>query len=242
MKNFSILGQRFESIPLFTVLFCVIFLICLGNWQLKRLEEKENFIAKIATNITNPPIKISNIQNLPELYSKIELHGHFLNQKSIFLYGRRSAYPEKDGYYFLSPFIDDSGNVYLVSRAWLPQSAKKNASSFESKTRETIIAFVMPGEEKRFFIPANDSKNNIWFTLDLNEASQKLTTTTKDFYLMQIESKNLPEGAYPLSTTYLNVVRNDHLEYAITWYSLALILGIIYIMYNRNRNLVNRNV
>ena len=233
MKNFSILGQKFEIIPFVIVSLCTIFLIYLGSWQLERLKEKENFISTIDLNIQNPPIKMMSFQNTPELYSKVELTGHFLDNQNIFLYGRRSAYPEKDGYYFLSPFKDVSGNIYLVSRAWIPQSTKKNASSFSSKNEETIIAFVMKGEEKRFFIPDNDTKNNIWFTLDLQEARQKLGITKSDFYLMQIESLNLPEGALPLTSTYLNIVRNDHLEYAITWYSLAAFLCIIYFLYNK---------
>jgi surfeit locus 1 family protein len=92
----------------------------------------------------------------------------------------------------------------------------------------------MPGEEKRFFSLDNDTKNNIWFTLDLQEAHTKLSTN-KDFYLMQVSSTDLPEGAKPLSSNYLNVVRNDHFEYAITWYSLAGFLCIIYFIYNRGK-------
>ena len=233
MKNFSIFGQKFETIPFFFVSLCVVFLICLGNWQLKRLKEKENFITTIDLNIKNPPVKLTKAQTTLDLYSKIELTGQFLDGQNIFLYGRRSAYPEKDGYYFLSPFKDSLGDIYLVSRAWIPQTAKKNASSFSAKKEETIVAFVMNGEEKRFFIPDNDAKNNIWFTLDLQEARHKLGITKNDFYLMQIGSSNLPEGALPLTSTYLNVIRNDHLEYAITWYSLAALLCIIYFLYNK---------
>lgn len=235
MKSFFIFNQKFETVPFLIVSLCVLALIGLGNWQLKRLKEKENFIAKIELNIKNPPIEMVNLQIVPELYAKIEVQGHFLDGENIFLYGRRSAYPEKDGYYLLSPFKDTLGNIYLVSRAWIPQSAKGNISSFKSKSEETITAFVMPGEEKRIFIPDNDKKNNIWFTLDLNEASQKLGITKKDFYLMQVNSKDLPEGAFPLTSTYLNVIRNDHLEYAITWYSLAGFLCIIYFLYNKNK-------
>ena len=233
MKNLNIAGQKFETISFFVVSLCVVSLICIGNWQLKRLKEKENFITTIDLNIKNPPVKITKAQTTLDLYSKIELTGHFLDGQNVFLYGRRSAYPEKDGYYFLSPFKDSLGDIYLVSRAWIPQSAKKNASSFSSKNEETIVGFVMKGEEKRFFIPANDTKNNVWFTLDLQEASQKLGITKNDFYLMQIGSLNLPEGALPLTSTYLNVIRNDHLEYAITWYSLAAFLCIIYFLYNK---------
>lgn len=235
MKNISLFGQKFEPLVLAVVSICVISLIFLGNWQLKRLHEKENFIAKIEANIQNPPVKITSEHNKLEPYSKVEVKGRFLNDRNIFLYGRRSAYPEKDGYYFLSPFEDVFGNVYLVSRAWIPQSAKEKANSFDSLPGESITAFVMPGEEKGSMIPDNDMKNNIWFTLDLNEAKDKFALTNKDFYLMQENSTNLPEGALPLTSKYLNVVRNDHLEYAITWYSLAGFLCVIYLVYNRKR-------
>ena len=239
MKKFSIFGQKFEIITFFIVSLCVLILISLGNWQLQRLREKEIFITTIEENIKKPPIKTTKAEIKIGFYSKIELTGHFLDNQNIFLYGRRSAYPEKDGYYFLSPFKDNFGDIYLVSRAWLPQSAKKNASSFLSNKEETIIAFVMKGEEKRFFMPNNDVENNVWFTLDLEEARQKLGITKNDFYLMQIGSLSLPEGAIALTSTYLNVIRNDHLEYAITWYSLAALLCIIYFIYNKNYQVPN---
>jgi len=156
MKSFFIFNRKFETVPFLVVFLSILALIGLGNWQLKRLKEKENFIAKIELNIKNSPVGMVDLKTAPELYAKIKVQGHFLDDENIFLYGRRSAYPEKDGYYLLSPFKDKLGNVYLVSRAWIPQSVKGSISSFKSKSEETITAFVMPGEEKRIFIPDND--------------------------------------------------------------------------------------
>ena len=51
MKKFSIFGQKFEIITFFIVSLCVLILISLGNWQLQRLREKENFITTIEENI-----------------------------------------------------------------------------------------------------------------------------------------------------------------------------------------------
>ena len=102
------------------------------------------------------------------------------------------------------------------------------------RMKKSLLLSCDAGEEKEFLY-RRMIKNNIWFTLDLNEASQRLGITKKDFYLMQVNSKDLPEGAFPLTSTYLNVIRNDHLEYAITWYSLAGFLCIIYFLYNKTR-------
>lgn len=225
-------GKRFSLLSLIIISFGAISLIMLGNWQLARLKEKQDFIAKIKAGIANPPLEAKASTTL-ELYEKITLTGHFSKGATIFLYGRRSAYPEKDGYYILSPFEDNFGNIYLVSRAWVPQSLKNLVTLLNSGANETITAFVMPGETKSAFAPDNDTKNNIWFILDLQEAGNKLNLTITDFYLMQTNATNLPEGMKPLTSDYLAVVRNDHLEYAITWYSLAALLCGIYLVYCR---------
>lgn len=232
---FSILGQKFELFSALFVAVGVFCLILLGNWQLKRLEYKNEFISNIERNVANPPILISTNNEEVELYSKVKISGHFLRGKDVFLYGRRSASTEKDGYYLLSPFKADSGFVYLVSRGWLPQSVKISVKKFLPPEHEEIIAIAMPGEEKRFFMPSNDIDGGVWFILDLNMAYDMLGTNLTKFYLMQIGAENLPEGVNPLSAAYLNKIRNDHLEYAITWYILAFCLLCFYIIYSRGK-------
>lgn len=234
----TLFKQRFEFLPLIFVTVTTLTLISFGNWQLRRLGEKEIFIHTIEENVKNPPIAIENINTDSPYYSKIKLSGKFLPDNNVFLYGRRTASPEKHGYYLISAFAATNGGTYLVSRGWLPQSVKDDIGTKLSleQEEETIEAIILPGEEKNFFVPENDKKNNIWFTLDLKMASEILGTTNKDFYLMQINSQTLPEGASPLFTNNLNKVRNDHLEYAITWYSLAVCLLIIFIIYVRKQD------
>ena len=232
----TICKQQFALLPLVFVTLAIIMLILLGNWQLVRLDEKQKFIQTIEINVANPAISIQDLNvNVPN-YSKVTLSGTFLPGKNAFLYGRRSASPEKDGYYLLSAFAAEDGKIYMVSRGWLPQSVKDNIDNFiTSQKPETIEAIILPGEKKNFFVPGNDRKNNIWFTLDLDMAAEVIDSTVTDFYLMQINSQNLPEGAVPLKTTHLNKVRNDHLEYAITWYSLAASLLLVFIIYSRKK-------
>jgi len=316
------------KIELIIIILATMFLIYLGTWQLSRMSEKKDFISSIETNLNNPPIDFS-LDKTNQLYSKVELSGHFVSGHDIFLYGRRSAYPEKDGYYLLSPFKANDGETYLVSRGWLPHSEKnaivslrdsssslRHSSSslrhsresgnpeslapkandeyntgsritvlaslspvrddVKNETRDDVIlsphlrhsresgnpeslapkandeydfldpgskgrddtrhdddikitAIILRGEKKGFMVPENDLKNNVWFALDLKQAKEIGAITNDSFYLMQIQPTDLPKGVMPLTTTNLSKVRNDHMEYAVTWYSLAFALVVMYI-------------
>lgn len=210
-------------------------MILLGNWQLKRLHQKNHLIGSIESNLASPAKFIDSDDITTEIYDKISMKGQFLAGKNIFLYGRRSSSPEKDGYYMLSVFkADHDGSTYLVSRGWLPQSVKNKFSNTARVEKPIIIqAIALPGEKRSFFVPKNDTKNNIWFTIDLKAAHDILGVDRTDYYLMEIYSGSLPEGVKPLNTSTLAKIRNDHLEYAITWYSLATCLVIIFLIYHR---------
>lgn len=235
-KTISFFGSKFELIPFVFALAAIIILISLGNWQLNRLSQKKHFIQAIEANIKNPPINVDTISDNIELYTKIGLEGNFLEDKNIFLYGKRSASPEKDGYYLLSPFKTINNDILLISRGWITQSTKDDFSKYEQHTETIkIIGITLPNEKKSFLVPENDIKKNIWFNIDLNMAQEAVGINIANFYLMQIDSQDLPNGGKPLSTNYLNKVRNDHMEYAITWYSLAACLFILFLIYGRKK-------
>ena len=45
----------------------------------------------------------------------------------------------------------------------------------------TITVMIFSDEKKRAFVPQNDYQNNIWFSLDLEAAAERLCITVKDF-------------------------------------------------------------
>lgn len=212
-------------------IFCFISLVILGSWQIGRHYEKTALIQVIESNLLSQPTSISDNG---KLFSKVILEGHFLPNQYVFLYGRRSAETEKDGYYLLSVF-QSNNKKYLVSRGWLPLSTKTQLENFTEREYETIHAIIMHGEKQGFMIPENDNKNKIWFTIDLNAAKENLGTED-NFYLMQVNSTHLPFGAKALTGNNLSKLRNDHLEYAITWYCLALSLLIIFLIKMKKPN------
>ena len=216
------------------VLITFIILVSLGFWQLSRLKEKKLFLASMQANLTSPAINLAEIQDdLP--YHKVKITGQFLPNKDIYLYGRRSMSSEKDGYYLVTPFKTIEDKVILVARGWFSNRNKNIITQATNDQQHEIIGVTMPSEKTRSYLPANDIKNNVWLTLDLKEASQTLELTLEDFYIIA-EGKDISnlDILLPLSINHLAAIRNDHLEYALTWFGLAISLIVIYIVYRRN--------
>lgn len=229
-KKFAIGIFSFDVYSASIVGICFLILVSLGNWQLSRRGQKLDFISNIRSNIAGDPNYMESFNGEIPLYSKIHTKGIFLENKNVFLYGRRSHSQEKDGYYLISAFVAEDGRVYAVSRGWISQSVKEKTVDFlPKKGFIEINAITLPNEHKNFMVPDNDSEQNIWFTLDL-ENDKSLGLTQREFYLFEIESEHLPEGVIPLNPSNLDKVKNDHLEYAITWYLLAFLGLIIYLI------------
>ncbi|WP_342225315.1 SURF1 family protein [Rickettsia endosymbiont of Urophora cardui] len=224
-----------------TVLITFIILVSLGFWQLNRLKEKKLFLASMQENLTSPAIDLAEIHdNLP--YQKIKLHGHFLPNKDIYLYGRRSMSSEKDGYYLVTPFETNYNKVILVARGWFSHRNKNIITQATNDEPHELIGVTMPSEKTRSYLPANDIKNNVWLTLDLKEASKVLGLNLENFYLIE-ESKDISnlDILLPLSINHLAAIRNDHLEYAFTWFGLAASLVVIYRIYRRSLSCTRKN-
>lgn len=240
-KTVRIFNYQYPLIPFASTLLGVIVLTMLGNWQLKRLEEKSRLISAIEQAIITPAqlVTADNINNV-KIFQKIKFEGSFIEGQNIFLYGKRSATAEKDGYYILSPFIIDNqqdqenSEIILVSRGWIPQSMKAaiaDGTVTLASSMQSIEAVVMPREKKPLFMPENDVERNIWFRIDPEFAVNTHNVTVGDVYFRQINASDLPDGMVPLSTSNLSKIRNDHLEYAISWYGLALALIIMFLYY-----------
>ncbi len=217
----------------FLVFITFTILISLGFWQLSRLKEKKLFLTSMQANLTSPAINLAEIQDgLP--YHKVKITGQFLPNKDIYLYGRRSMSSEKDGYYLVTPFKTIEDKVILVARGWFSNRNKNIITQATNDRQHEIIGVTMPSEKTRIYLPANDIKNNVWLTLNLKETSKVLGLDLENFYIIA-EGKDISnlDILLPLAINHLAAIRNDHLEYALTWFGLAISLIVIYVIYRR---------
>lgn len=237
-KNTLKIGKcQVQLLPLLLTILAFVILLSLGFWQIARLQEKELFLSSMKHNLNNPPINIKALSG-NKLYAKIRANGYFLVGKNLHLYGRRSMSTEKDGYYLVTPFQTDDNKIILVVLGWFAERHKKNIDNIIDNSME-ITGVILPGEKTKLFVLDNDVKNNVWFTLDLTQASDVLGLKLEDFYLVMEGNNNRSDILKSLSIENLLNVRNDHLEYAITWFALAISLAVIFVIYNLSKKEIN---
>ncbi|WP_316353941.1 SURF1 family protein [Candidatus Trichorickettsia mobilis] len=229
------LQRSIKLLPLLFTIITVSILLLLGFWQLQRLQDKNLLLKNIGHNLNNQPLDIQ-LMSQANIYSKINLHGKFLTNHDIHLYRRIASQHGQDGYYLLSPFQTNNNQLILVARGWFKSMYKSEISMGLSSSPEQISGIILAGEQKQFFIPGNDLKNNIWFILDLTQIAQFLKLELPEFYLLQLEPDDLPDFVKPILADNLTKIKNDHLEYALTWFILAISLIIIFIVYARKES------
>ncbi len=219
---------------LFTIPALVVLLL-LGSWQMQRLNWKAGVVKKIEYKTSLPAVNLSGeISDISELvYRKIIVEGVFDHDKEMHLYTGPKIMRGKPGYDLLTPLVMDDGRAILVDRGWVPQKLKEKASRPESlvQGRVKIEAMVHKGESKAMFTPDNDQAKNFWFWIDMDGVAKHTGYNLPNFYI-----RSLRDGdEYPLGGDILIKHKNDHLQYAITWYSLAIILLVIYVLFHKKQ-------
>jgi surfeit locus 1 family protein len=160
--------------------------------------------------------------------------GVFLHDKEIFLGATSEA--GRNGYQVLTPLQEPQGRIVFVNRGFIPADRKdpaKRAGGQVSRTVRVQGLLRLPPERKpAWFLPDNRADLNYWFWVDLPAmaAADKLDRVAP-FYIDADATPN-PDGWPKGGVTHLEL-RNDHLQYAVTWFSLAVALVVIYFLYHR---------
>jgi surfeit locus 1 family protein len=141
----------------------------------------------------------------------------------------------------ITPLVTTSGDVVLVNRGFVPEDRLEPATRKAGLLAGTVElkGLARASEHKTWFTPDNDPAANRWFWRDIPGliASLKREEATRAApFLVEAEASGPPvPGGWPKAgVTHLNLA-NRHLEYALTWFSLAVALAVIFVVFARSR-------
>ena len=206
------------------IIFFIFVFIGLGTWQIIRLNWKNNLILEIENSLKNTPVELA--QSNKENFLKIKTSGSIDFDKQIYLYNlNESGTP---GFEVINPITIGDEN-FLINRGWIPFE-KKGTQEINVFDQKNIIGTLRLQGRKNIFKPDNDLDENYWFSLNREDI---LKFTGKNFskYIIYLDGNyQLPRPKKITAN-----ISNNHQKYAITWFSLALSILLLY-LYFRKKN------
>ncbi|MFV9877730.1 MAG: SURF1 family protein [Anaplasma ovis] len=194
-------------------------LLSLGTWQFLRLREKLHIIETMRMD----PVVLPAGELHTYAYRKVKLQGVFEDEKHI------RVFAGKIGYYFLQPFLLVDGRRVLVNRGVFTDI---NAVSSTRDVGARSVGGVLHCKLRSLvrWVVRNDPEENLWFWFDVKNMSKHIGLPDLESCILWGDHTAVSGG---LRANQALVVRNDHLGYAITWYSLALVWLLGYVYYIR---------
>ncbi len=204
------------------VYFIILTLLSLGFWQIYRLNWKLDLIEQIENSLKNDPVELSKIEK--KNYLRIKTSGEINFDNQIYLYNLNDV--GKPGFEVISPIKIGDEN-YLINRGWIPFE-KKDLPEINLVDQNQIIGTLMLQTKASSFKPENDIQNNYWFTLNREDIA-KFTGRNFSEYVIYLNG----DYKIPKPRVITAKISNNHKKYAITWFSMAISILLIYLYFRK---------
>lgn len=187
-------------------------LLALGFWQLERLEWKEALLADMAARLDGPaqPLPAAPVPEADN-YRPIALTGRLTGQEAFVLTSRPLSGP---GFRVIAVFETEAGRRVLLDRGFVPAEDRAAARPAKALTTRAHLFWAPPNPSA----PPPDAARGEYFSREA--ASLAAGLGTEPLLLVAAEETGDGVTPWPLDTS---AVPNDHLNYARTWFSLALV-------------------
>ena len=242
--------RRGLLVPALFTLVGVALLIALGVWQLERKAWKEGLIAAIARRMNEapvplpPPARWASLDAAHDEFTKVTFRAAFENDREALVFAGASAFrPDVSGtgYWVFTPARLSDGARVVVNRGFVPEANKDPATRAPGLVTAPveIVGVLRWPEHAGWFTPAGDPARNLWFARDqLAIAAAKGWGNVAPFYVEQ--EAPAPPGGLPQPGKLTVNLPNNHLQYALTWFGLAVVLIAVFAAFARGRREENQ--
>lgn len=218
-------SYRFPVLATSVCSVCVLILIGLGVWQVQRLawktELQRQYDVLLAQTHVSPLTEDDFSLNDGQVAARGELIGHFLFSKAQYLNGfvagGRTQFP------VMVPVQLDHSAQYVVAVLWVMD--RNDPHKWESvRDRDwRVTGLIRRAETPSIFRPKNVATKGEWWSVTPQELADfwgLSPVSPTVFYAQNAAALDEDEQPYPLDTH----LRNDHFQYAIFWFTMALVL------------------
>jgi surfeit locus 1 family protein len=207
-------------------------LIVLGTWQVQRLQWKEALLDSIAERTVAAPEPLSHVEERLARtddveYWPVSVSGRFRHEGERHFF---ATYRGNSGYFVYTPLELADGRFIFVNRGFVPfdlkEPSRRGAGQVEGEVTITGLARNRLDEAPSFIVPDNQPDRNLFYWKDLDVMAATSGVGTVDAYVpFFVDANDAPNpGGLPVGGVTIIDLPNNHLQYAVTWYGLALAL------------------
>jgi surfeit locus 1 family protein len=212
-------------------------LLSLGFWQLERMAWKEDLLAKIHARAYGEPSSLpADWKPARDEFRRVRVAGKFLHDAETPVHGlapgQRGA--PLQGFYLFTPLRLSSGTLVMVNRGFVPTELRDPASRPGSRPEGEVVVtgLVRAPEQPGWFVPENRPEEERWFIRDPQQFAAAKGLSAAPFY---IEAEAAGPGEWPRGGQARLELPNNHLQYAFTWFGLAVTLVAVFVAFVRRR-------
>jgi cytochrome oxidase assembly protein ShyY1 len=218
----------------FTFVMLVVF-IGLGVWQLQRRVEKHALIAALTERLAAAPVPLppsaqwGALNPVHDEFSRVSFTATYQSRLDAMVYSSGSAVREDisgPGTWAFLPARLPDGETVAVNAGFVPNTMQdrdqQDRAVAQLITRQpvTLTGYIRFPESAGMLTPAQDRTKRLWFTRDHLAMAQALGWDKVAPFYIDLEAP-VPANGIPKPGALEVHLKDDHMQYAITWFSLA---------------------
>ncbi|MDY0009288.1 MAG: SURF1 family protein [Bdellovibrionales bacterium] len=211
-------------------------LLALGTWQVKRLAWKEDLIARMDAQMQAAPGDLPDFIETPKdfEYRRVRIAGHF-DAGHVFWVGPRTENGRAGAHMIVPLRPTHGGAVVFVNRGFVPDDLpdggqKKTPVPAGLQNLEGIAQ--LPYQFS--FTPDNNPEKNRWYWSDIPAFAAAAGYEKFSPVLVTLPAVS-GKDIYPSGFAVTANIRNNHLQYALFWFGMAVILIIVFVLSQRTK-------
>lgn len=234
------------------VLTMVAVLLALGIWQLQRRDDKHRLIAALSDRLAAEPVALpaardwSALDPVHDEFRRVRFTATYLKLPDVMVYSSGSAVRDDvtgPGTWAFLPAQLPDGRIVVINAGFVPNTMQERGAEDRavqpllSGEAATVTGYLRFPEQPGLFAPAPNLDKRLWFTRDVPAMAAALgwdkPAETAPFYI-DLEAP-MPAGGVPKPGPLGVHLRDNHLQYAVTWFGLAAAVLITFVFWLRGQ-------